>query len=579
MKKKTISLGSLAACISVLVLFIFGASQPTLAAGKKYEALTKKVFPSVVKVEARNGWRKVATGVVIEKGGYIVTTALVSPRDAKLCVVTSEGEELDAEFLGMDPETHLALVRAKEGRLKPIELGKPEDVSPGVEIAVVSFSPEEKAAITTGVVSSVGEESLRLNVMVIAGASGSPVVDLDGRMVGLVRGAYGGQAVIRVDGQELRRSMASRVEAPSSGLALAIPVDIVDKVSSEIKETGKVRRGWLGISMIVNEDDEVEIIQVEKDSPADKAGLEEGDVVQEIEGQELKSREMLIKEIRKRGPGDEVTLQVERDGEEKDIDVELGEYSERDIWEEFEYKFPELFRVEPGTLPQVFRTAPDRSGIFTYVYGSRKYIGVDLQALNPELADYFGVEKGAGLLIAKVTKDGPAAKAGLKVGDVIVRADEKDMPSPDKLQRLIQGKEIGDKIKLEVIRNKKKMTLEVEVGEDESRGRRFIPEVPEAWDQAKALKTYTEAWKLNSEQLKKRQQAYAEAWKNYDKKLKSQYQKWVDDIQKQNYERKMQYQDAVKKYQDALNLYQKQYQENSRKYLNQTYARYRCIKV
>lgn len=560
MKKRTTSLWSLAVYTAVFVLFAIGTSQPTFAA-EKYEALTKKVFPSVVKVEARNGWRKVATGVVIEKGGYIVTTALVSPRDAELCVITNEGKEIEAEFLGMDPETHLALVRAKEGKLKPIEIGDPGDVSPGSEIAVVSYSPEEKAAVTTGIVSSVGDESLRLNVMVIAGASGSPVVDLNGRMIGLVRGAYGGQAVVRVDGQELMRSLTSRVEAPSSGLALAIPVDIVDKVSKEIKETGKVRRGWLGIGMVVNEDDKIEISQVEEDSPADKAGLEEGDIIQEIEGQELKSREMLIKEIRKRGPGDEVTLQIERDGEEKDIDVELGEYSEGDMWQEFEYKFPELFPVKPGELPQVFRRSTEAPGIFTYVYGSRKYIGVELQALNPDLADYFGVEDGAGLLIAKVTKDGPAAKAGIKVGDVIVRADEKDMPSPDRLQRLIQSKDKGEKIKLEVIRNKKRMALEVEVGEDESRGRRFLPEVPDAWEQAKNFKTYTEAWK------------------NYGKKLKLQYQRWVDDYRNQNYENEKNFQDAIKKYSDALRLYQKNSQERSEKSLKEIFARYRCIKV
>ncbi len=489
--------------------------------------------------------------MVISKDGYIVTTALVSPRDEKLCVITNEGEEIDAEFLGMDPETHLALIRAKEGKWKPIELGDPRDVSPGTEIAVVSYSPEEKAAVTMGIVSSVAAESLRLNVMVIAGASGSPVVDLNGRMVGLVRGAYGGQAVIRLEGQELMRTMTSRVEAPSSGLALAVPVDIVEKVSSEIKETGKVRRGWLGISMVVNDDDAVEIVVVEKDSPAARSGLEAGDIILEIEGQEVQSREMLAKEIRKRGPGDEVSIQVERDGKEENVDVELGEYSERDIWQEFEVKFPELFQVKPGEMPNVFRRTPEAPGIFTYVYGERKYIGVELQALNPELAGFFGVEDGSGLLIAKVTKDGPAEKAGLKVGDVIVQANEKPMPSPDKLQRLIQSLETGDKIKLEVIRNKKRKKIEVEVGEDERRGRRFVPE---AWDQAKA-------------------------WKEYDSQLKSRYKNWVDEYKQRNYENQKKYQDAVKKYSDTLKLYQQKKQQDTRKTLNSIYVRYRCIKV
>jgi S1-C subfamily serine protease len=182
---------------SLLVLFVFlvglaasASAAPLPASAQNLESLTKKVFPSVVRVEARNGWRKVATGVVIDKDGYIVTTALVSPRDAKLFVISSDGEEVEAEFLGMDPETHLALIKAKDKKWKPIAMGRLEDLSAGLEIAVVCFSPEEKAAITKGIVSSVGRDSLRLNVVVIPGASGSPVIDMQGRMIGLVRGAY-----------------------------------------------------------------------------------------------------------------------------------------------------------------------------------------------------------------------------------------------------------------------------------------------------------------------------------------------------------------------------------------------------
>jgi len=274
---------------------------------------------------------------------------------------------------------------------------------------------------------------------------------------------------------------------------------------------------------------------------------------------------MLAKEIRKRSPGDEVTIQVERDGKEENVDVELGEYSEVDMWQEFEGKFPELFQVKPGEMPNVFRRTPDAKtpGIFTYVYGERKYIGVELQALNPELADFFGVEDGSGLLIAKVTEDGPAEKAGLKVGDVIVQANEKPMPSPDKLQRLIQSLKTGDKIKLEVIRNKKKMKIEVEVGEDESRGRRFFPE---AWSEAKAFETYKDAFQQNNQQLKQQFQTYSNAWKEYDNNLKSRYKEWVDKYQQQNYEKQKKYQDAVKKYSETKNL-------------RHIFARYRCIKV
>ena len=80
---------------------------------KKIEEVTRKVFPSVVKVEARNRTRKVATGVVFDKNGHIVTTALISPRDEEITIITSEGKRIEAEFLGMDSETHIALLRCQ----------------------------------------------------------------------------------------------------------------------------------------------------------------------------------------------------------------------------------------------------------------------------------------------------------------------------------------------------------------------------------------------------------------------------------------------------------------------------------
>ncbi|RPI97389.1 MAG: serine protease, partial [Candidatus Aminicenantes bacterium] len=79
--------------------------------------VAKKVYPSVVRVEVQNGTRRVATGVVVEKGGYVVTTALISPREEKISITTSEGKTIDAEFLGFDTETQLALLKAKDAGL------------------------------------------------------------------------------------------------------------------------------------------------------------------------------------------------------------------------------------------------------------------------------------------------------------------------------------------------------------------------------------------------------------------------------------------------------------------------------
>jgi len=562
----------------VLIVFLAGMTAsapaaPTSGAAQDLEGLTKKVFPSVVRVEARNGWRKVATGVVIDKQGYIVTTALISPRDGNLFVISSEGEEVEAEFLGMDPETHLALIKAKNKKWKPIAMGRQEKLSSGLEIAVVCFSPEEKAAITKGIISSVGRDSLRLNVVVIPGASGSPVIDMQGRMIGLVRGAYVGEAIFSMDGREVAVGsfMMSRVEGPPSGMASAIPLDIVVKVSTEIRETGKVRRGWLGVGFIVNDEGEAEIVSVDDESPADAAGLQEGDVLLEIDGQEIIDQEMLYREIRMHTPGDKVELRIERGGKERDIEVELGEYSQLSIAREFEFKFPELFRVKPGDTPgAVFRAAPSR--LLNWISEDRKYIGVRIQQLNPELAEFFGVDDGTGLLITKVEEETPAEKAGLMVGDVIVRAAGKATKSGDRFTRLIQGLEEGDKIKLEIVRDKKNRTIEVEVAIEEGR-RRFLPEAYSN-SSARLFQKYenrANAWqKFNEQALKKQVEAYRLYQENLNVNREwmeqERTQKWLPgatearkfkEYRKQNLEKQR---EATKKLKIAL-------------------ERYRCIKV
>jgi S1-C subfamily serine protease len=517
-------------------------ASPVLVDEKGIEDITKKVFPSVVKVEAVNGMRKVATGVVIDKKGYIVTTALISPRNEDIFVIDINGEKVKAEFLGMDPVTHLAVVKAEGKKWTAIDWGDSGDLSPGSWVGVVSISPENTAAVTQGIVSSISPESVRLNVWVVPGSSGSPVIDKKGRLVGLVRGTYNDNVVIEIGGKVIasKSYSFSREESPSSALAVAIPVNLVKKVSKEIKEKGKVQRGWLGVYIGENEDSEVAVIEVEKDSPADTAGLKKDDIVLKFENIEVTGSKMLRDKIRKQKPGDKVAVVVDRNGKEKKITVTLGEYSEANIIHEFESSFPRLFPSEPfKMLPKDFKfeVLPRVQKPFLQFWGERKYIGVSLQELNPELAEYFGVEEGSGLLVTKVTKDSPAAEAGLKVGDVIVSAEGKKVNKADKLSNIIQEKEKGEVLKLQIIRDKKKRTIEVKVEEDEAEGVKFSLE--------RSKQYFEKAEKM---------------LKEYQKKAEAKY-KNIEKIYEENKNK------AEAKYKSAERMYQK------------FITRYRCIKV
>jgi serine protease Do len=499
------------------------------------ERIAQKAFDSVVKVESRDGFRKVATGVVIDKDGYIVTTGLIWSQKEEITVTTGDGKRSEAKFLGMDPETHLALIQAQEKNLVPIALGKSAGLAPGSWIGVVSVSPENTPQVTQGIVSSVAEDKLRLNVWVTRGTSGSPVVNKDGQMVALLRGIYSEDQPVLFEFREQEVVGSGYVfntaEAPSSGMALGIPVEMVRTISSEIKEKGKVSRGWVGIGFSENADGQVEVTEVEEDSPAELAKIQEGDILISIDGRKVARASAVVSEIRNRKPGQDVTFGILRNGKALDSKVKLGEYTESAVKKELETSFPRLFPApaapavpEATPRPEKAPRAP-RSLLEKYApwpgWENRKYIGVYMEPLNKELLDYFGVKEESGLLVNRLTKDGPAEKAGVKVGDVVIRVDGKKVTSVGDLSEFIQDKKKGDKVKLDIIRDKKPLTMEVEVSEEES------PSISDLY----LTRPYEEAWdeaakglQKQYEQSRKAYEQYSETYRDSRKKLNQELQ-------------------------------------------------------
>jgi len=529
--------------IVTLTLFLAAAGLSVQAAAvtgtpgideKKIEDITKIVAASVVKVEARNGIRKIATGVVIDKDGFIVTTALISPRDEEVNVIAADGKRIKAEFKGFDTQTQIALLQAKDKRLVPIAMGKSGTLSPGAWIGVVGLSPENTPAITQGIVSSIAQDSLRLNVWVVPGSSGSPVVNNEGQMIGLLRGAYAEDTPLVFEFQD-KTTVASgyafsRGEAPASGMAKATPVDLVNSIASELKKKGKIERGWLGVS--VNE--KMEIVEVVPKSPAELVKLKVGDIILKIDGKDIGSGQAVSSEIRSRKPGRDVTLRIDRDGKPMDVKVKLGEYTEDEAKRELEILFPEFFAPRPlapstelhAVKPQKAPQAPeffappraDRNRLLTLA--RRKYIGISLQPLSREQSEFFGLKEGVGLWVTEFAEDSPAKKAGLKIGDVIVKADGQRVETVDELIRLIQDKKKGDKIKVEFLRDKKAMTLEVEIGEDEN-------------GPFDLFQNSEESARLLKEQMKKSNEQYQRQIQEFSKKSEESMKRLSEEATKQ----------------------------------------------
>ena len=181
-------------------------------------------------------------------------------------------------------------------------------------------------------------------------------------------------------------------------------------------------------------------------SAADKAGLKEQDVIISFNGQEVDDSDELQEVIAEHKAGDNVKIKVLRDGEEKVYTAELGK--SQDI-EDFEISIP-----QPGDL---------RTFSFTVPSFNRPRMGVQISDLSQQLGDFFGVKNGEGALVTEVIEESPAEKAGLKAGDVIIRIDDEKIKSSADVHEALEGKDKGDKVNVEVVRDKGTHSLTVTV--------------------------------------------------------------------------------------------------------------------
>ncbi len=238
-------------------------------------------------------------------------------------------------------------------------------------------------------------------------------------------------------------------------------VALIALQSVNVSAKSNSEHGWLGVyiqdidpsmaeAMNLKSTEGVLVNDVVDGSPADEAGIKSKDVIVKFNGEKCIDESELRNLIRDTKPNDKVKITVIRDGKKKNLSVKIGEASESSFSSNFNWN---------GNNPYFNK-------MMIHGFLKKPGIGIKIEDLNDQLGKYFGVKDGEGVLITEVLEDSPAEKAGLKAGDVIIKADGEDIEDSEDLRDIISEKEDGDKVKLTVLRNKDKKKFIAEVSND-----------------------------------------------------------------------------------------------------------------
>jgi serine protease Do len=345
----------------------------------------------------RQTQRALGSGFVIDKEGYILTNRHVVEGADKISVTLVSGKTYDAKLVGKDARTDVALVKIEpKETLTVVPLGNSDQTEVGEWVMAIG-NPFGLGgnSVTVGVVSFKGRDiplgmkgtsvqMLQTDASINPGNSGGPLINTRGEVIGI-------NTLIITQG------------APqSSGVGFAVPINVAKDVVPQLREHGKVVRGWLGVTIQPVTDDLAKslnlkeskgaiVSDVNADSPADKAGVKPGDVIQSADGNVMDDNGALSRYIANKAPGAKVALKVYRDGAEKSLTVTLGTFPD---------ETQEVESAEKGGRPQ---------------------LGMTLRNLTPDLAERLEMPRSTrGAVVTDVEAGEAAEDAGLQPRDVIV---------------------------------------------------------------------------------------------------------------------------------------------------------------
>jgi len=272
---------------------------------------------------------------------------------------------------------------------------------------------------------------------------------------------------------------------PAAKRTFVLMMSIALLVTVVVAQAGE-EKGYLGVKLqeltpsmakALQMDDEsgVMISEIVDDSPAEEAGLEDGDVILEFNGKTISDNDDLVKAVRGTSPGDMVKVVVLRNGKNKSLEVEIGEREDDNltwVFEDDDMHGSHYKHYGDGEHKVIVMSGDDDDFVWSsggdVPFGfdnDRGYMGVNLDDLNEQMGEYFGVEDGKGALVTEVVEDSPADKAGLKAGDVIVRLGEKEIDSSSALHKAVADTEPEQQMAVKVMRKGKSKDMSITLGE------------------------------------------------------------------------------------------------------------------
>jgi len=381
--------------------------------------------------------RSLGSGFVIAADGYILTNNHVVDGADEIVVRFNDRREMVATLVGADPRSDLALLKVDATDLPVVRMGRSDRLKVGEWVLAIGSPFGFDYSVTAGIVSAKGRSLpteqnenyvpfIQTDVAINPGNSGGPLFNLDGEVVGINSQIYSNSGGFM-------------------GVSFAIPVDIAMDVVEQLKETGRVARGWLGVVIQEVNRDLAEsfglsrphgalVTRVLEDGPAAKAGVREGDIIIRFNDQPIDFSSELPHVVGRTRVGSEGTMLVVRDGKERRLKVRVGELADR-----------------PGQT----------AAVDTPAGSTPSRLGVSVEPPPAEVQERLGIEGG----VRVTSVEGAAAEAGVRQGDVITRLNNQEVTDVETFTRIAEGLPAGRSVPVLIIRGQVPTFLALRVPE------------------------------------------------------------------------------------------------------------------